>query len=262
MLLENSFVQFPSASSPWVNGRPPHIPFGPGRLPRVCLLPGDPERVNLAAQVLDDFSILGNKREFRLGIGSYESRQIAICSTGIGGPSTEISIIELFHLGVRTFIRVGGMGSLNLDIRPGALTYVSSVVANSGAAKHYRFDQEPLSASPELVTEIQRVALEQKLKVFPITAMSSDSYYLGQGRSIDRESKTDGDFLMRIKSQGIDAIEMEAETIFAVSKRLDCTFGAILTTHGNRLSDEWLNDYESAQLRMLEFASCVASKFA
>lgn len=252
----------PSASRPWVNGRPPHIPFGPGTLPKVCLLPGDPERVDLASQVLSDFSILGNKREFRLGVGTFQNKEIAVCSTGIGGPSTEIAMVELFQLGVRTFIRVGGMGSLNQRIIPGSLTFVSSVKPNSGTAKIYRSNNLALNAEADVVAEISRISLSQNIEILPISVMSADSYYLGQGRSIDIKSISDTNFLSKLAGEGVDAIDMESETVFALGKALNCKYGAILTAHGNRITDEWLENYEPAQLRMLRFAAYLAASFA
>ena len=61
---------------------------------------------------------------------------------------------------------------------------------------------------------------------------------------------------------GVDAIDMESETVFALGKALNCKYGAILTAHGNRITDEWLENYEPAQLRMLRFAAYLAASFA
>lgn len=252
----------PSAARPWVGGRPPHIPFGPEMLPKVCLLPGDPDRVNLASEVLEDFSVRGNRREFRLGIGSLQGKEIAVCSTGIGGPSSEIAMVELYQLGVRTFLRVGGMGSLNSTITPGSLTYVSRTYANTGTAKIYRDGELPIDANEMVVSELLRVSVMQDIKIVPITVMSTDSYYLGQGRSVDGLVNSDETFISRMKSKEIDAVDMESESIFAVGKALKCKYGAILTAHGNRITNEWLEDYEPAQLEMLQFAATVAVKFA
>ena len=257
-----SGFESPSAAKPWVGGRPPHIPFGPEQLPRVCLLPGDPDRVDLAAGVLKDFAIRGNRREFRLGIGTFQGKEIAVCSTGIGGPSTEIAMIELFHLGVRTFLRIGGMGSLNSNIAPGSLAFVSTVSANSGTAKIYRRDDFPIIAEKEVVAEISRISDIQGADIIAINVMSADSYYIGQGRSIGEDSNSDGVFISRMQEDGIDGIDMESETVFAVGAALGCKYGSILTVHGNRITDEWLDDYEPAQIRMLQFAAAVASSFA
>ena len=46
---------------------------------------------------------------------------------------------------------------------------------------------------------------------------------------------------------GADAMDMECETVFAVARALGCRYGGILATHGNRATDEWLEDYEPAQ---------------
>lgn len=108
-----------SAQDPWWEGAAPHLPARAGQLPETCLLPGDPARVDLASDVLADFGILGHNREFRIGVGTVDGTPIAVCSTGIGGPSTEIAVVELARLGVTTVLRTGGMGALSARIAPG-----------------------------------------------------------------------------------------------------------------------------------------------
>ena len=102
-----------SAAFPWLNGQPTHLPCGPGDVTPSVLLPGDPDRVAKAAGVLDRVVDLGRRREFQMARGHWRDTTITICSTGIGGPSTEIAVVELANLGMRTGIRVGGMGSVD-----------------------------------------------------------------------------------------------------------------------------------------------------
>jgi len=46
-------------------------------------------------------------------------------------------------------------------------------------------------------------------------------------------------------------MDMECETLFAVVCALKRRYGAILATHGNRTTDEWLHDYGPVHERPL-----------
>ncbi|MGB4136970.1 MAG: nucleoside phosphorylase [Microbacterium sp.] len=252
-----------SAGDPWLDGRPPHIPTDGRPLPDVCLLPGDPARVDLAASVLSDFEIIGTRREYRLGVGRYEGRSIAVCSTGIGGPSTEIAVVELSRLGVDTFIRVGGMGAIPAAIRPGTVTSVTRVLRDGGAARFYAPGTHPIAADADVVRALDESALELgEPALTPITALSCDSYYVGEGRPLPGLEQAASARLAEVLTGGADAMDMECETVFAVARALGRRYGATLSTHGNRETDEWLEDFEPTQLRMLRIACRAAARLS
>lgn len=251
-----------TASDPWLNGRPPHIPTDGRVLPTVCLLPGDPARVSLAAGVLEDFELVGERREYRLGVGRYAGQQIAICSTGIGGPSTEIAIVELSRLGVTTFIRVGGMGAIPAEIAPGSVTSVAAAIRDGGTARFYASDDEPIAVHSDVAEALDAAARHHGLSLTPISVLSCDSYYVGEGRSLPGLERAAADRLADVMRRGADALDMECETVFAVARALGRRYGAVLATHGNRTTDDWLEDYEPVQRRMLEVACLAAAKLS
>ncbi|WP_307321658.1 nucleoside phosphorylase [Microbacterium sp. SORGH_AS_0862] len=220
----------------------------------MCLLPGDPARVGLAAPLFDSFEIIGSRREFTLAVGSYRGTSIAICSTGIGGPSTEIALIELHRLGVRTFIRVGGMGASNPSVAPGSLTSVQRTFREGGAARFYDSSTEPVSADPSVAAALERAARTRDETLLPVSTLSCDSYYLGEGRPVSGFEDFARDRLRHVTELGADAMDMECETVFVIARALNARYGALLAAHGNRATDEWLEDYEPVQLRLLQVA--------
>lgn len=247
------------ASDPWLNGKPPHIPTDGRALPGVCLLPGDPDRVSLAAEVLSDFEVIGQRREYRLAEGTWQGQRLAVCSTGIGGPSTEIAVVELSRLGVHTFLRVGGMGAIPAHITPGTLTSVATVLRDGGTARFYAPDQAPIGAHPEVIHALFSAAASQEENLVPITAVSCDSYYVGEGRALPGLEEIAEARLEDILASGADAMDMECESVFAVARALGRRYGAVLAAHGNRATDEWLEDYEPTQRRMLQLACTAAA---
>ena len=239
-----------SARFPWRGGRPPHIPAGPGEVPRIVLLPGDPARVDLAAETLSDFRTVGQNREFRFGIGCWDGVPVGVCSTGIGGPSTEIAIVELANLGMEVAIRIGGMGAINPDIALGELLVVTEALRGSGAAAHYAAPQARVLADPLVVEQLCSAASRLGLPSRRGLAATTDSYYAGQGRPY-RAGGPWSDVTSAWAAKGADGLEMEAETVLAVSAALGVAAGAVLAAHNNRATDRWLEDYAQTQRNLI-----------
>ncbi|MFC5746264.1 nucleoside phosphorylase [Actinomadura rugatobispora] len=251
-----------SARDPWRDGAAPHLPARTGTLPPVCLLPGDPARVDLAAAVLDGFEIVGHNREFRLGTGCLDGTRIAVCSTGIGGPSAEIAVVELARLGVTTVLRTGGMGALRARIAPGSVCAVTRAVPGGGAAAPYAGDDDEgddrHAADPEVLRRLGAEAASLGIGLTEVAVASADSYYLGQGRPLAGYERTAAARYEELRALGVDGVDMETETVLAVGRAMGLRAGAVLVAHANRATDAWLEDYEPAQLAMLRLAAHTA----
>ncbi|WP_084344424.1 phosphorylase family protein [Microbacterium resistens] len=243
-----------SAADPWLDGRPPHIPADGSPLPPVCLLPGDPARVSMSAPLFDEFEIIGSRREFTLGVGRYRGASVAVCSTGIGGPSTEIALIELHRLGVGTFIRVGGMGATSPDIEPGAITSVRRTFRDGGAARFYDDGTAPVDVDPAVAAALDVAAERRGERLTSVSVLSCDSYYVGEGRPVPGFEEAAQRRLAAAEQLGAEAMDMECETVYVIARALGARYGALLAAHGNRATDEWLEDYEPVQVRLLRIA--------
>ena len=67
-------VNFTSASSPTMNGKMPHIQCTAEEIGEIVLLPGDPGRVAMFEDLLEDYKIVSNYREYVVGTRSEERR--------------------------------------------------------------------------------------------------------------------------------------------------------------------------------------------
>ncbi len=95
-----------------IDGRQMHIQITKGDIGRYVILPGDPARCEKIAQYFDDPKQIAHNREYTLWTGSLDGVPVAVCSTGIGGPSAAIAMEELVECGADTFIRVGTSGGI------------------------------------------------------------------------------------------------------------------------------------------------------
>lgn len=179
---------------------------------------------------------------------------IAVCSTGIGGPSTEIAVVELARLGVKTVLRTGGMGALTDRIPPGTVCAATRALPGSGAASYYPADPVGLAAHPAVLTALRRAARDLDVPLTEISVATVDSYYLGQGRPLPGHEEHAATRMDVLRGLGVDGVEMETETVLAVAGALGVQAGAVLVAHANRATDGWLEDYRPAQLAMLRVA--------
>jgi uridine phosphorylase len=252
-----------SAAFPWKNGRPPHLPCGPGDIAENVLTPGDPDRVHLLADMLEDVTDFGRKREFALITGTYEGQRLTICSTGIGGPSTEIALVELAMLGAKRVVRIGGMSALVADYEPSSFVAVDHAIGDTGTARTYRAAGGEAKASPTIVSGLVDAAAELGLTCRPGMVASTDSYYFGQDRRyrpIYDGQDLSGDFIDGFLARGAIGVEMESEIIMTVGSAIGLETGCLLGVHGNRATDEWLDDYEATQRNLLRIAGRAFSK--
>jgi uridine phosphorylase len=66
--------------------------------------------------------------------GRYHDVPVSACSTGIGGPSTEIALNELAEIGCRNFIRLGTTGGLQERMRTGDIAISTAAIRWEGLA--------------------------------------------------------------------------------------------------------------------------------
>ncbi len=207
--------------------------------------------------VLDGFRILGQNREFRVGVGFFDGIPLGVCSTGIGGPSTEIALVEAAELGCKIALRVGGAGAIQPELEVGSLLVVAKALRGGGAASLYDYGVDPVSAHPHLVRALCDTAEEKNIATSTVTVASTDSYYAGQGRRYPNAPANVADRLDDYRRLGVAALDMEAESVLAIGNAVGMISGVLLAVHANRITDVWLEDFASAQLRMLNVA-CIA----
>ena len=98
----------------------------------LAIVPGDPQRVEKIAALMDKPVKLASHREFTSWRAELDGKAVIICSTGIGGPSTSIAVEELAQLGIRTFLRVGTTGAIQPHINVGDVLVTTASVRLDG----------------------------------------------------------------------------------------------------------------------------------
>lgn len=252
-------MNFTSASTPVMDGKMPHLLCTKEDIGEIVLLPGDPGRVSMFQDLLEDFKIISSSREYTVGTGFYNGIKITVCSTGIGAPSTEIAVVQLIALGAKALIRIGGTGVMKEEVPCGAMVLNTGAVRMGGASCFYAPAEYPAIASFQVVDCLKKACEELKRDYAMGICMSVGSFYHGQGRKMPFETGYDENTVLEeYKKWNILNMEMEAETIFTLASLNNVLAGSICSVHCNRITDQWLVDNEQAQREMCETALLAA----
>lgn len=224
-----------------------HLKIKPGDVPRYVLTPGDPGRVPVIGQAWDNFEEVAYHREYRTIRGSLDGVDIAACSHGVGGPSTDIAVVELSNCGADTFIRVGSCAALQPEMAPGDLIISSGALRLTGTVDAYVDKSYPAVADHEVLMALIQAAEDMGETYHVGLAASVDSFYAGEVNPMPgnfRQSKMDT-VLEDLTRARVANFEMEAATIFTLAQLFGFRGGMICSVGANRVTRERADSADS-----------------
>lgn len=154
-----------------------HINLSETNKAKYAILPGDPGRVEKIADFLDDPKEITFNREYKTIEGYLYGEKVLVTSTGIGGPSTAICVEELAKIGVKTFIRVGTCGGMQMNVNAGDIVIANGAIRMEGTSREYMPIEFPAVAD---FTVTKALADAAKLLNAPHhigVVQSKDSFY-------------------------------------------------------------------------------------
>ena len=216
---------------------------------KVALLPGDPARVDSIASLLVSLyagssSRLASKREFTTSLVEISrGKNVAVTSTGIGGPSASIAIEELARLGVETFVRVGTAGSIQAHIRTGDAVITTGAVRLDGASTHYAPIEYPAVADYSVVEALIKGAVKAGVRWHAGITASSDTFYQGEERKDSFRKYT----IRRLKGSTLEwkslhvlNYEMESSALLTITASMGlkggCVTGVVNSAGGKKIT--------------------------
>ena len=148
-----------------------------------AVIPGDPERVAVLAQAIDEQAKpLKSRREYDSYLADLAGEKILVCSTGIGGPAASIAMEELAELGIKSILRVGTTGAIQPNIKVGDVIVTKAAVRLDGTSAHYAPIEYPAVASFEFTGSAVKACQALAIGYHVGLTASSASFYAGQER--------------------------------------------------------------------------------
>jgi len=215
-----------------------HIGIGPGEIPKLVLLPGDPNRAKkIAEQFFESPEEIAKNREYWSFKGTWRGIPVAVCSTGIGCPSATIALEELIKVGCKVFIRVGTSGAISTNVQSGDIVIFSGSIRDEGTSKQYVPIEFPAVANPEVVHALTVAAKKQGARYHVGIGHSKDAFYSEHPSYVaDPESMRRKWASMR--DMGVLVTEMEAAALFVVGHLRSVKVGTICVVIGENVEKE------------------------
>jgi len=201
---------------------------------RYAILPGDPGRVEVIANFLDDPKPLAVKREYTSYTGEIDGEKVLVISTGMGGPSAAICVEELKMIGVHTVIRIGTCGGMQIPVQAGDRIVPTGAIRQEGTTLHYVYPEFPAVPDFTVTEALKEASMKEPGKTWLGVVQSKDSLY-GQ-HSPDRmpvHAELNAKYESWIRAGALGS-EMECAAVFVAAQVLQMRSGAILNVNWNK----------------------------
>ncbi|NOY08766.1 MAG: nucleoside phosphorylase [Spirochaetes bacterium] len=188
---------------------------------RYIILPGSNGRAEKIAGIFHNVSVKKHPRchNFYMGYVKAKGRKVDVASvaSGMGSPSLDIIVNELYRLGAGRILRVGTAGSLQPSfIRVGALVIPTASVRDETASACYTPREVPATASLAFIeAAVKACSILGLDNVFTGTVHSKDSLYAREFREGPMAAEHER-YMRILKDSGVLASEMECSMLFTL----------------------------------------------
>lgn len=186
---------------------------------KYVLFSGDPWRVEVLKQYLDDPVKVAFLREFNTYTGKYKGVDVTVTSTGIGAPSAAIAMEEMYEAGMEVAVRMGTVMALQDDML-GKFIIPIAAMRREGTSKSYVEECYPAVADIELVNTMNETVIQMGSGYLNGINCTMDGFYSKMHDSkfsleFGRDMSETFEELKKLKVTGID---MESSCMLTVGR--------------------------------------------
>jgi uridine phosphorylase len=208
----------PHFRSAHINATPKDLEGNNG-IGRYILIPGSDGRAKEIADNFDNLQVKTHDRGHHLYLGTLsaegETIEVASIASGMGCPSMEIYLHELFHLGAKRFLRIGTAGSLQPWVKIGSLINVQAAVRDEHTSERYLPMEFPAVASLEITSSILLAAEQlELLDELHTGVVHCKSSLYAREFGVGPLKEENNHYLSLLSQAGVLASEMETSTLF------------------------------------------------
>lgn len=186
---------------------------------KYVIFSGDPWRVEVLKEYLDNPIHINFLREFNTYTGTYKGVKITITSTGIGSPSAAIAMEEMYEAGMEIAVRMGTVMALRDDML-GKFIIPIAAIRREGTSKSYVDENYPAVADVELVNIMNKTVTDMGSSYINGINCTMDGFYSHMHDSkysleYNKDMSKTFEELKKIKVTGID---MESSCMLTVGR--------------------------------------------
>lgn len=227
-----------------------HIDMLPGDIAPTVLVPGDPGRVELFAEHMDEAHKVAQKREYLTYTGKKDGIAISCTSCGLGPSPTAIGTEELIRIGAKNIIRMGTCGAIQPFMKAGDIIIATGAVRGERATEEFISIDYPAISSHFIVRASIEACKRLGLTYHAGLVRTHDAFYLESPWAL-------GDYKARLQKWvdlGVLAVENEAATMLVIASMQGVRAGAILLSSdpifGGSENDPDLDEHKKNLVRV------------
>ena len=201
----------------------------PDTVSKYVLFSGDPWRVNIVKNYLENPQDVAFMREYNTCTGYYKGERITVTSTGIGAPGAAIAMEEMYECGMEAALRMGTVMALDDDMLGHFIVPLGSMRRES-TSKTYAEEGYPAVADLEMLNILNQTVADHGRRSLNGISCTMDGFYTHMhdsrfSRERGLEMKPVFDELRALRVSGVD---MESSCML-VAGRLMGVKTAVLT---------------------------------
>jgi len=233
-----------------------HIDMKAGDIAPTVLIPGDPGRVKVFAELMDEAHKVAEKREYITYTGKKDGVPISCTSTGLGCPPTAIGVEELIRIGAKNIIRIGTCGEIQPFLKPGDVIIATGAVRGEHTSEEFISMEYPAVADYRVVRALVDACEKLGIPYHLGIIRTHDAYYMESPQAF-------GDYMKRIQpwiDMKVLSLENESSSLFVISSMHNIRAGTILSSGYSILEKHEEQIHQEENIRKMVQAAIEAAK--
>lgn len=189
---------------------------------KYVIFSGDPWRVEVIRQYLDNPVKVAFLREFNTYTGTYKGVPITVTSTGIGAPSAAIAMEEMYEAGMQVAVRMGTVMALQDDML-GKFIIPIAAMRRESTSKTYVEEAYPAVADIELVNTMNATVKQMGADYRNGINCTMDGFYsqMHDSRFSIESGRDMTPVFEKLKQLHVTGIDMESACMLTVGRLMD-----------------------------------------
>ncbi len=191
----------------------------PEDIGKYVVFSGDPWRVDVIKQYLDNLVEIAFAREYNTVTGYYKGVKVTVTSTGIGAPSAAIAMEEMYACGMEVAVRMGTAMVMEEDMLGHFVIPIGSIRRESTSLTYVE-EGYPAIADLQLVNSMNETVRSFGKKFDNGINCTVDGFYTMMHESrLSKEYRRDIDaVLSELKTLGVAGVDMESSCLLTIGR--------------------------------------------
>ena len=199
------------------------------KIPERLVVVGDPGRVTVVAERLDDPVEISHRREYRVVQGTYKGQAVGVVSHGVGSAGAGACFEELCRAGAKRIIRAGSAGGMQDAVVSGDVVIATGAVREDGLSPKLVPLGYPALVCADVLMNMRQAAADRGYEYHEGLVLTLDLFYPHDVLGTD---------LPLWQRAGVTAVEMECATLLVIAGLHGVEAGTVVAIDGNPLQQD------------------------